>query len=64
MPGQAQFDVLEEVGPIFIDTGDVSSQDNIDEALETLFHPDFAEDRDATEAEDSEDAAEIVEDDQ
>ena len=64
VPGQAQFDVLEEVGPIFIDTGDVSSQDNIDEALETLLHPDFAEDREATEAEDSEDAAEIVEDDQ
>ncbi|GAA3287630.1 aliphatic sulfonate ABC transporter substrate-binding protein [Nesterenkonia halobia] len=51
VPGEDQREVLEEVGPIFLDTGDVSSQEDIDQALETLFHPDFAEDREATEAE-------------
>lgn len=51
VPGEAQREVLEEVGPIFLDTGDVSSQEDIDQALETLFHPEFAEEREATDAE-------------
>lgn len=64
VPGAAQREVLQEVGPIFLDTGDVSSQDSIDEALETLFHPEFAENRQATDAQGSEDEATIVEDDE
>lgn len=36
-PGAAQLAVLEKVGPIFVDTGDVSTQAQIDEALATLF---------------------------
>jgi sulfonate transport system substrate-binding protein len=36
-PGQQQADVLEVVGPIFVESGDVSSQDQVDEALESLF---------------------------
>ncbi|MDZ5077463.1 aliphatic sulfonate ABC transporter substrate-binding protein [Nesterenkonia sp. HG001] len=64
VPGQAQHDVLEEVGPIFLDTGDVSTQESIDEALESLFHPEFAENREATEAEGAEGEATIIEDDE
>lgn len=65
VPGDAQYEVLSEIGPIFLDTGDVSSQDSIDEALETLFYPEFAENREATQAEGSEggaDEANIQED--
>jgi sulfonate transport system substrate-binding protein len=40
-PGEAQRKVLEKVGPNFVETGDVSSQDKIDEALETLFDDSF-----------------------
>ncbi len=43
VPGQVQYDVLEVVGPLFVETGDVRSQDLIDEALATLFEPRFAE---------------------
>ncbi|WP_250445366.1 aliphatic sulfonate ABC transporter substrate-binding protein [Actinotalea sp. C106] len=42
VPGDAQREVLEVVGPIFVDSGDVSSQDQIDEALDTLFDDTFA----------------------
>lgn len=65
VPGDAQYEVLNEIGPIFIDTGDVSSQESIDEALDTLFFPEFAENREATDAEGSDggaDEANIQED--
>lgn len=42
-PGDTQRAVLEVVGPIFVESGDVSSQEQIDEALETLFDPTFAD---------------------
>ncbi|THJ65813.1 aliphatic sulfonate ABC transporter substrate-binding protein [Arthrobacter echini] len=42
VPGEAQRLVLEKVGPNFVETGDVSSQESIDEALETLFDDSFA----------------------
>ena len=35
-PGRAQRDVLEKVGPIFVETGDVASQQQIDDALASL----------------------------
>lgn len=57
VPGDAQHEVLSEVGPLFLETGDVTEQESIDEALETLFYPEFAENREATDAEGSEDAA-------
>lgn len=41
-PGEAQRAVLEVVGPIFVDSGDVSSAELIDTALDTLFHDEFA----------------------
>lgn len=43
VPGDAQRDVLEVVGPIFVESGDVASQDLIDTALDELFDPTFAE---------------------
>ncbi len=47
-PGEAQREVLEVVGPIFVESGDVSSQAQIDEALDTLFVDDFARNADAS----------------
>lgn len=46
VPGDAQRAVLEVVGPIFVESGDVSSQDQIDEALDALLDPSFAEQAD------------------
>ncbi|MFS0698606.1 aliphatic sulfonate ABC transporter substrate-binding protein [Cellulomonas sp. 179-A 4D5 NHS] len=43
VPGDAQREVLEVVGPIFVESGDVASQDAIDDALEALLEPAFAE---------------------
>ncbi len=43
VPGKAQRDVLEIIGPIFVESGDVASQDLIDTALDSLFRPEFAE---------------------
>ena len=40
-PGQAQLDVLEVVGPIFVEAGDVTSQDLIDDALASLLNDEF-----------------------
>ena len=42
VPGDAQRDVLEIVGPIFVESGDVASQDLIDEALDALINDEFA----------------------
>lgn len=42
VPGQAQVDVLERIGPIFVDSGDVSSQEQVDEALSTLLEDEYA----------------------
>jgi sulfonate transport system substrate-binding protein len=46
VPGQAQTDVLEIIGPIFVESGDVASQDLIDTALDSLLEPSFAEEAD------------------
>ncbi len=43
VPGDAQREVLEVVGPIFVESGDVASQDLIDTALAELFEPAYAE---------------------
>jgi sulfonate transport system substrate-binding protein len=40
-PGQAQLDVLKRIGPIFVASGDVSSQDQIDNALATIINATF-----------------------
>ena len=41
-PGATQREVLEVVGPIFVESGDVPSQDLIDDALDSLFNDTFA----------------------
>lgn len=46
VPGEAQRAVLEVVGPIFVESGDVSRQEDIDTAIEELFEPSFAEQAD------------------
>ena len=43
IPGEAQIDVLSVIGPIFVESGDVASQDLIDDALASLLEPKFAE---------------------
>src|SRR5699024_7103581 len=43
VPGEQQTQVLANIAPIFVTSGDVDSQDEVDEALETLFAPEFLE---------------------
>ena len=43
VPGAKQRAVLEFIGPIFVESGDVASQDLIDQALDTLFNSTFIE---------------------
>ncbi|MDO5633542.1 MAG: aliphatic sulfonate ABC transporter substrate-binding protein [Micrococcus sp.] len=43
VPGAAQRDVLATVGPIFVETGDVRSQEDVDAALDSLLEPQYAE---------------------
>lgn len=40
-PGKKQRDVLAFIGPIFVESADVTSQDKIDDALDTLFNTEF-----------------------
>ncbi|MBC7590389.1 MAG: aliphatic sulfonate ABC transporter substrate-binding protein [Salinibacterium sp.] len=40
-PGRKQHDVLAFIGPIFVESGDVASQDLIDSALDSLFNTEF-----------------------
>jgi sulfonate transport system substrate-binding protein len=46
VPGAAQRKVLEVIGPIFVDSGDVADQAAIDTALDSLFEPVYAENAD------------------
>lgn len=47
VPGGAHRTVLEAIGPIFVDSGDVASQEQIDQALDTLFNDTYAAQADA-----------------
>lgn len=51
-PGDAQREVLEVVGPIFVESGDVTSQDLIDDALEVLLDDTFVQAADPAALED------------
>jgi sulfonate transport system substrate-binding protein len=48
VPGQAQLDVLTTIGPVFVETGDVLEQSQVDEALDTLINDTFATKADPT----------------
>lgn len=52
-PGEAQRKVLAKIGPTFVETGDVSSQDKIDTALETLLDDSLVKRADASAIKDS-----------
>ena len=41
VPGQTQIDVLTKIGPVFVESGDVASQDLIDAALATIINDTF-----------------------
>ena len=41
VPGEAQRAVLAKIGPIFVESGDVSSQEQVDTALATLINDSF-----------------------
>jgi sulfonate transport system substrate-binding protein len=43
VPGAKQTAVLKVIGPIFVQTGDVASQAQIDDALSSLYEPKYAE---------------------
>ncbi|MGJ9372662.1 aliphatic sulfonate ABC transporter substrate-binding protein [Nesterenkonia sp. CF4.4] len=57
VPGDEVRAAMEAAGPFFVENGDVDSQDAVDEALESLFYTDFAENIEATDAAGTEDAA-------
>lgn len=46
VPGEKQRAVLEFIGPIFVESGDVASQELIDDALDSLFNTQFIESAD------------------
>jgi sulfonate transport system substrate-binding protein len=47
VPGEAQRAVLAKIGPIFVESGDVKSQAEVDQALATLINPAFVTKADA-----------------
>ncbi len=47
-PGKKQHDVLAFIGPIFVESGDVASQDQIDAALDSLFNTEFVDKADTS----------------
>ncbi|MDJ0335194.1 aliphatic sulfonate ABC transporter substrate-binding protein [Salinibacterium sp. G-O1] len=47
-PGKKQHDVLAFIGPIFVESGDVASQDLIDAALDSLFNTEFVDKADTS----------------
>ena len=47
VPGDAQVEVLEKIGPIFVELGDVATQQQVDEALDTLINDEFVTKADA-----------------
>ncbi|TDK24776.1 aliphatic sulfonate ABC transporter substrate-binding protein [Arthrobacter crusticola] len=48
VPGDAQREVLEKIGPVFVESGDVSSQDQVDSALDSLFDDSLVKKADAS----------------
>lgn len=49
VPGEAQAEVLSNLSPTFVSSGVVDDQQSVDEALDTLFAPEFAEDAESSE---------------
>jgi sulfonate transport system substrate-binding protein len=47
VPGDTQIAVLEKIGPIFVDLGDVPNQQQVDDALQTIVNDSFVTQADA-----------------
>ena len=47
-PGKAQTDVLKVIGPIFVTIGSVATQDQIDDALDSLFNTEYIDNVDTS----------------
>ena len=47
VPGDAQVEVLEKIGPIFVELGDVPTQQQVDDALDTIINDEFVTQADA-----------------
>ncbi|MDR6906026.1 sulfonate transport system substrate-binding protein [Agromyces sp. 3263] len=47
VPGDAQVKVLEKIGPIFVELGDVPTQQQVDDALDTIINDEFVTKADA-----------------
>lgn len=58
VPGDDLHTSLEPVAPFFVESGDVDSEEQVQDALEELFWPEYAENAEATDAEGTDDAAE------
>ncbi|GAB3848470.1 aliphatic sulfonate ABC transporter substrate-binding protein [Nesterenkonia populi] len=61
VPGDDLHTSLEPVAPFFVETGDVDSEEQVQDALDELFWPEYAEEAEATDAEGADDAAEQAE---
>jgi sulfonate transport system substrate-binding protein len=48
VPGDKQLAVLEKIGPIFVELGDVPNQQQVDDALQTIVNDSFVRQADAT----------------
>ncbi|GLI27427.1 ABC transporter substrate-binding protein [Agromyces rhizosphaerae] len=48
IPGQTQLDLFAKIGPVFVELGDVATQEQVDEALATLIDASFAEAADSS----------------
>jgi sulfonate transport system substrate-binding protein len=48
VPGDAQVEVLGKIGPIFVELGDVASQQQVDDALDTIVNDQFVTQADAS----------------
>ncbi|GAB3303142.1 aliphatic sulfonate ABC transporter substrate-binding protein [Epidermidibacterium keratini] len=46
VPGDAQIGVLDKIGPTFVELGDVTDQGKVDDALDSLLEPKYAEEAD------------------
>jgi sulfonate transport system substrate-binding protein len=47
VPGDAQISVLEKIGPVFVENGDVPNQQQVDDAIDTIVNDTYAKAADA-----------------
>ena len=47
VPGDAQITVLKTIGPVFVENGDVQTQQQVDDAIDTIVNDTYAKAADA-----------------